>query len=70
MNELTMACKFCLDWSNEVRPAEVVAGQYTGGDDDLPATWVPVCGYHFVSWFDEVDNPLPYFNIARDSRGV
>lgn len=60
-----LSCVAC--WHDNVwRDATVVAPQYTGGDEDRPATWVPVCDAHFGDdWYAECPTRLPAFKIER-----
>ena len=66
MNILT-CCKFCHKEGIE-READYIAGQHTGGDIDIPATWVPVCSMHFKGWFEglTVKERLPCFKLKDD----
>lgn len=35
--------------------AVALAPRHTGGDEDEPAHWIPVCEEHLARWHDEVD---------------
>lgn len=56
-----LCCHFHRD-----RPATYVAAQHTGGDEDRPATWVPICDEHVATWYEDVpaDEWLPIFPLA------
>lgn len=61
-------CRICFNHRNrEMVQAVKVAPQWTGGNEDEPATWIPVCAYHFEHWFDRCDEneKLPAFDIAQ-----
>ncbi len=67
-----LGCTFC--WKNYGRfvKAIIVAPQYTGGDDDEPATWVPTCDVHFEDWYTEFEgddmpfeDKLPFFRLTE-----
>jgi hypothetical protein len=61
----TVACTFCFDNRGEIVPATKLAPQFSGGDDDRPAEWVPVCEMHFDDWYEDIDEPnrLPWFRL-------
>lgn len=44
-----MGCWFC------GHPSVALAPRHSGGDEDVPAHWLPVCEQHLEHWHDEVD---------------
>ncbi len=58
-----LCCKFCLNWESKYVSATRIAPQHTGGDEDIPATWVPVCEEHYKDWDEGVadDDTLPSY---------
>jgi hypothetical protein len=44
-----LGCWFCGD------PSVALAPRQSGGDEDVPAHWLPVCQDHVASWHDETD---------------
>lgn len=55
-----LCCKFHRD-----RPAKYLAPQHVGGDEGIPAMWVPVCEDHIANWYDLFpgDERLPIFAL-------
>lgn len=54
---LLTLCKFCFYNQGQETPAELLAPQYHGGDDNVPAEWVPTCRAHFGnedSWWEGI----------------
>lgn len=37
-----------------------LAPRHSGGDEDVPAHWLPVCEEHLAGWFGRIENsPIP-----------
>jgi hypothetical protein len=63
-----LSCKFCFVNGGTVVMASRIAPQHSGGDEDKPAGWVPVCEAHYSDWYEEIDRDdrLPSFMVAAD----
>lgn len=49
-DDARMECWFCPGVQSVA-----LAPRHTGGDEDRPAHWVPVCDRHYEQWHNEVD---------------
>jgi hypothetical protein len=51
-------------------PSVALAARYSGGDEDIPAHWLPVCATHLKGWHDDVadEDALPV--IPREGVGL
>lgn len=62
-----VCCQFCFKHGSKLVTATRIAPQHSGGDEDRPATWVPVCDPHHEHWYDDIDEEriLPTFVIGE-----
>lgn len=52
-------CCICWKAGNKSVSARYIAGRYAGGDEDVPAEWVPICAKHAKNWWEDGDERVP-----------
>lgn len=66
MSNPRTCCRICFEGiegaalgpEGTLRPATRLAPRHTGGNDDEPAEWIPICEAHVAGWYDDM-RPRP-----------